>query len=375
MKLSRPTALASCVAALLMPAAAALSSGPTSGAASALFSEGATRPSGEAQTAFGGAFCEQNTCRSLGTGTVTPKLSSSRLQTAVDATPGDLILVGYSVGAAGIYDRLREWEKQPALAPDPARVLLIVTFGNPENKFGGRNRTNAGTGLPTEQPYDHLDVIAQYDGVADTPTRFGFYSAVNSALGQHFDYFEGLDINDPDNLVFQDGTTTYMLIPAETLPLVEWLRPFVSAERLAELDARYRPLVERDYDRPAYIPQGEGADWGNGNPPASLSESALTAQDLVAEPDITAWAAAAEEESDTAARRDARGALADIATIDNAVDEDVADHQDVSEKEEDASEPDDQTAQDDGGQSPVSDTDDESDTGDGAAPADSAEAA
>ncbi|PRC55381.1 hypothetical protein C6A85_43970, partial [Mycobacterium sp. ITM-2017-0098] len=85
-----------------------------------------------------------------GTGTVTPKPSSSRVQTAVDATPGDLILVGYSVGAAGIYDRLRGWEKQPVLAPDPARVLLIVTFGNPENKFGGRNRTNAGTGLPAE---------------------------------------------------------------------------------------------------------------------------------------------------------------------------------------------------------------------------------
>ncbi|PRC46464.1 PE-PPE domain-containing protein, partial [Mycobacterium sp. ITM-2017-0098] len=90
-----------------MPAVLVLSSAPTSAAATALFAEGATRPSGEAQTAFGGAFCEQNTCRSLGTGTVTPKPSSSRVQTAVDATPGDLILVGYSVGAAGIYDRLR----------------------------------------------------------------------------------------------------------------------------------------------------------------------------------------------------------------------------------------------------------------------------
>src|SRR5687767_14783424 len=70
MKLSRPTALASCVAAALMPAALVLSSAPTSAAATALFAEGATRPSGEAQTAFGGAFCEQNTCRSLGTGTV-----------------------------------------------------------------------------------------------------------------------------------------------------------------------------------------------------------------------------------------------------------------------------------------------------------------
>ncbi|MCK5757143.1 MAG: PE-PPE domain-containing protein, partial [Mycobacterium sp.] len=81
-----------------------------------------------------------------------------------------------------------------------------------------------------------------------------------------------LDVNDPDNLVYQEGNTTYMLIPAETLPMVSWLAPFVSDERLAELDARYRPLVERDYDRPAYIPQGEGADWGNGTPPPSLQD-------------------------------------------------------------------------------------------------------
>lgn len=312
MKLSRHTALAACVAALLIPGAIALPSGPVSGAATALFAEGATRPSGEAQTAFAGAFCEQNTCRSLGTGTVTRKLSSTRIQAAVDATPGDLILVGYSVGAAGVYDRLRQWERDPSLAPDPERVLLIVTFGNPENKFGGRNRTNADTGLPVQQPYDHLDVVSQYDGVADAPTRFGFYSAVNSAFGQHFDYFDGLDINDPDNLVFQEGTTTYMLIPAETLPLVRWLQPFVTPERLAELDARYRPLVERDYDRPAYVPQGEGADWGNGTPPPSLSGSAGQAQALAGEAGRSDAVAAPEVELTATERRGSGTRGADV---------------------------------------------------------------
>ena len=182
-------------------------------------------------------------------------------------------MAGYSVGAAGVYNRLRTWEEDPTLAPDPERVVLVVTFGNPENKFGGDNRRVPGTGLPQTQPYDHLDVVAQYDSVADSPTRFGFYSAVNSLFSnRHFAYFEGLDVNDPDNLVYQEGNTTYMLIPAETLPMVSWLAPFVSDERLAELDARYRPLVERDYDRPAYIPQGEGADWGNGTPPPSLQD-------------------------------------------------------------------------------------------------------
>lgn len=261
------------LASLLIPGISLLPLTPTAQAATVLFAEGATRQTGEAQTAFNGAFCEQNPCRSLGRGTVTRKITSQQIQAAVDSTPGELILVGYSVGGAGIYDRLRVWERNPALAPDPARIKLIVTFGNPENKFGGENRNQTDVGLPTVQPYEHLDVVAQYDGVADNPARFGFYSFINSAVfSRHFAYFDGLDINDPENLVIQEGNTTYMLIPAKTLPMLRWIEPFVTEERLAELDARYRPLVERDYDRPAYVPQGEGADWGNGNPPPSLRE-------------------------------------------------------------------------------------------------------
>ena len=267
----RRTGYVAGIATLLTPFAVPFAAPPTAAAATALFAEGATRQSGEAQSAFGGAFCQENTCRSLGRGTITPSGSARRIQDAVDSTPGEIIVAGYSVGAAGVYNRLRTWEEDPTLAPDPARVVLVVTFGNPENKFGGDNRRVPGTGLPQTQPYDHLDVVAQYDSVADSPTRFGFYSAVNSLFSnRHFAYFEGLDVNDPDNLVYQEGNTTYMLIPAETLPMVSWLAPFVSDQRLAELDARYRPLVERDYDRPAYIPQGEGADWGNGTPPPSL---------------------------------------------------------------------------------------------------------
>lgn len=275
MKHRRHKAGIAALAAVLVPGISLVPVVPAAGAATALFAEGATRQSGEAQTAFGGAFCEQNTCRSLGRGTVTRKLTSAQIQAAVDATPGELILVGYSVGGAGMYDRLREWERNPQLAPDPDRIKLIVTLGNPENKFGGENRNQVDVGLPAIQPYEHLDVVAQYDGVADNPTRFGFYSWVNTAIfSRHFAYFqEDLDINAPENLVYQEGNTTYMLIPAKTLPMLRWIEPFVTEERLAELDARYRPLVERDYDRPAYVPQGEGADWGNGNPPPSLAES------------------------------------------------------------------------------------------------------
>lgn len=280
----RQRALAAALAALSMPAVIALSAVPPAVAATVLAAEGTTRSSGEAQTAFDGAFCEQNTCRSLGPGPVAASTSAQQIQTGVDATPGDIILVGYSLGATGIYDRLREWERNPELAPDPERVVLIVTYGNPENKFGGNQRNRQGAGLPAEQPYQHLDVVVQYDGVADRPTRFGFYSWINAASSRHFVYFEDdVDINDPGNLIYQEGNTTYMLIPADTLPMLRWVRPFVSAERMAELDARYRPLVERDFDRPDFVEQGEGADWGNGNPPPSVADTGEEALRLAEE--------------------------------------------------------------------------------------------
>ncbi|MGB3355218.1 MAG: PE-PPE domain-containing protein [Mycobacterium sp.] len=280
-----------------VPTVMALSAAPSVVAATVIASEGTWRPTGEAQSGFSGAFCEQNVCRSLGTGSFSARTTSRQIQTAVDATPGDIILLNYSLGAAGMYDRMREWERNPDIAPDPDRVLLIVTYGNPERKYGGDNRNNPGAGLPTIQPYQHLDAVVQYDSVADSPTRFGFYSAINAAFSRHFGYFdEGVDINDPNNLVFQEGNTTYMLIPAETLPMLNWVRPFVSEERLAELDARYRPLVERDYDRPDYIQQGEGADWGNGKPPPSVS-GAGEQEELSEEPESSTETVVVENEA------------------------------------------------------------------------------
>lgn len=257
-----------------MPCAVLLVQPASAPAATVLAVEGTAQKRGNAQTAFNSEFCGHNTCRSINNARspFDVKTGSRQLQAAVDSTPGDIVLMGYSLGAATIYDRLREWEKTPAQAPDPDRVVLVVTYGNPENKFGGDDRKNYYAGLPAVQPYQHLDVTMQYDSVADVPTRFGWYSQMNMAFGRHLAYFEDVDVNDPDNLVYRDGDgTTYMLIKAETLPMLAWMDPWITDERMAELDAKYRPLIEKDYDRPPYVPQGEGADWGNGNPPPAIS--------------------------------------------------------------------------------------------------------
>ncbi|WP_024445120.1 PE-PPE domain-containing protein [Mycolicibacterium iranicum] len=261
--------------ALAAPATILLVQPASAPAATVLAVEGTAQKRGNAQTAFNSEFCEHNTCRSINNARspFDVKPGSRQLQAAVDSTRGDIVLMGYSLGAATIYDRLREWEKAPAQAPDPDRVVLVVTYGNPENKYGGDDRKNYYAGLPAAQPYQHLDVTMQYDSVADVPTRFGWYSLMNTAFARHLAYFDDVDINDPDNLVYRDEDgSTYMLIKAETLPMLAWMDPWISDERMAELDAKYRPLIEKDYDRPAYVPQGGGADWGNGTPPPSLDD-------------------------------------------------------------------------------------------------------
>lgn len=261
--------------ALAAPATILLVQPASAPAATVLAVEGTAQKRGNAQTAFNSEFCEHNTCRSINNARspFDVKPGSRQLQAAVDSTGGDIVLMGYSLGAATIYDRLREWEKAPAQAPDPDRVVLVVTYGNPENKYGGDDRKNYYAGLPAAQPYQHLDVTMQYDSVADVPTRFGWYSLMNTAFARHLAYFDDVDINDPDNLVYRDEDgSTYMLIQAETLPMLAWLDFWISDERMAELDAKYRPLIEKDYDRPAYVPQGGGADWGNGIAPPSLAD-------------------------------------------------------------------------------------------------------
>lgn len=272
----RRRALSAALSALSLPAALVLSVAPPAPAATVLAVEGTWQRARTTQTAFGGAFCKQNTCISVNNAPnpLDAKPGSRQLQAGVDRTDGDLILMGWSLGASSVYDRLREWDNSPSIAPDPQRVKLVVTFGNPENRYGGEARLYPGVGVPEDLPYAHLDVAVQYDSVADRPARWGWYSMINNAFAQHLQYFQGVDINDPDNLIIRNADGSYnMLIKADVLPMLKWIDWFTPDEQMAALDAIFRPLVEKDYDRPAYIPQGEGADWGNGTPPPSVSGS------------------------------------------------------------------------------------------------------
>lgn len=308
-----------------MPAAIVLSHAPVAPAATVLAAEGTLQPTRSTQRAFSGKFCVQNTCRSINNARTPLDVStgSRQMQAAVDATPGEIILMGYSLGAASIYDRMRVWSKSPALAPDSQRVMLVVTFGNPENKFGGTNRKSSYAGLPAVQRYPHLDVTLQYDSIADAPTRRGWYSSMNNSFARHLEYFQPVDINDPNNLIYQDEGTTHMLIKADVLPMLKWRAWFTSPARMAELDAKYRPLIERDYDRPAYIPQGEGADWGNGNAPPSLTGDGGEAQRPPVESSSATTTFASDELRVTSRSSNREHSERKLAQIDNSDKEDL----------------------------------------------------
>jgi hypothetical protein len=267
------------VAAGGMIAAGGLTATRAEAATTVINAEGLTQPAGGSYSSFNGAFCRPpNVCVSVTHKPVNVYTEAARLQKKIEATPGDIIVKGYSLGAGTIYEQMKNWAANPALAPDPRRVKLIVTYGNPRNALGGKDPS---PGLPDSavlDRYRQLDVVAQYDAVADVPDRKGYYSSINLSASQHFAY-EHVDINDPDNLVWKDpdSGTTHMLLRADVLPMLQKRDAWTSDAKMAELDAKYRPLIEKDYDRPPLKPQGTGADWaGTGG---SISTAApVTAQ-------------------------------------------------------------------------------------------------
>ncbi|MAY48879.1 MAG: hypothetical protein CMH38_03375 [Microbacterium sp.] len=265
--------------------------------------EGVFMPRGSTAKQFGGAFCPCVTVSSMPTSV---RSQSAKLDAAVMASAGPTVVVAFSLSAVAADDMVADWIADPATAPDPQRVW-IVTTGNPLNRYGGTQRDRAAA-IPAVQPYRHLDVVNQYDSVADRPARWGWYSQRELSLSRHLAYDE-VDINAPENLVYRDGNTTYMLVPAKELRQLRGLRflrdiGWVTPERYDELDAERRTRIEADYDRPAYIEQGPGADWGNGVEPEVLREQEIDDAELRSVDDaVQDDAATAEQVVDDSPRR------------------------------------------------------------------------
>ena len=173
--------------------------------------------------------------------------------------------------------------------------LLFVLLANPNRPNGGllariqpttapTAGVDAAVATPTDTGIPTIDITFQYDGVADYPSYpSNFISVLNTLAGAYIHAGTTTTLNgytpaeltaamiDPANRQVH-GDTTYITIPAKSLPLVDLLRAFGVANGLSDVTApiadliepTMRVLVELGYDR---------TDYGQPQPIAPLPAS------------------------------------------------------------------------------------------------------
>lgn len=178
------------------------------------------------------------------------------------ATPEPRTLATYSLSTVGAREYLER---------DDAKPLQVLAFGSPDTPRKDRDRkitAPEGTRLTYH--------VALYDPIADPMARWNLLAAMNSRLSTHLRGYDDLDLDNPDAIYEKDGVTTKYYAP-ETLPILQWRKGFTSPERMAELDARYRPRIEAAYDRPVRVPSPSEEDDEWNSEPLSSAESTRSA--------------------------------------------------------------------------------------------------
>ena len=215
------------------------------------------------ESALQGTMCSgSNTCQQVDYSFSLP-LSVERISDAIaaavavpevgDPAVDEIVVFGLSGGAGASSNWLRD-NAADIDAPSPDR-LSFVMIGNPNRKYGGSSRRFATT--PQTQ-YHVIDIARQYDPIADSPDDpFNLLAHLNVMAGifspLHTDY-STVDINDPNNIRWTEGNTTYILVPTEKLPLLGPLRA-MGLNRLADsLNGPLKEIIERAYNRPVPVP-------------------------------------------------------------------------------------------------------------------------
>ncbi|KRE25223.1 hypothetical protein ASG82_16655 [Mycobacterium sp. Soil538] len=169
--------------------------------------------------------------------------------------PGETpVLVSFSLSTQATVGRLRT-------DPESLQGIRVIMLGAPEtpgNPDQGNGYQNT-EGLPTTGDLSNVTmVVVQYDPKADAAVRPNYWTRLNARRATHMYGYNGLDLNTPD-AVHVDPTTgvTVLYFRSDVLPMLKWLEPWVSDEKLAELDAKYRPLIEQGYSRPDGIFSGQ----------------------------------------------------------------------------------------------------------------------
>ena len=189
----------------------------------------------------------------------------ANLNTAILTTPGPRTVVGISQSAIIIAGE-QALLMTEAGAPPPAE-LSFVAFADPVSPNGGfltrfpwlQNipvLRLGPTAAPPDTAYDTTIVNREYDGFSDFPQYpRNLLADANAVAGIAYLHGSPVPINPAVDQITSvtdsaGGTTTYVLVPTPTLPLLTPLQKIgVSPSVIARLNAVLKPLVDAGYDR------------------------------------------------------------------------------------------------------------------------------
>lgn len=149
-------------------------------------------------------------------------LGVAALHDALRKVTGPKLVFAHSQGAQVVSRWLRKYTNTFE-APPPSEVSFLL-IGNPLRKFGGyiigKPEVGGQTGLPTlnNTPYAVTDITMQYDGWSDMPTKPGKWALLNASQGKNKRHCYGYltaDMDDPKRKVYQENTTTYVMLPGK----------------------------------------------------------------------------------------------------------------------------------------------------------------
>ncbi|WP_131722262.1 PE-PPE domain-containing protein, partial [Mycolicibacterium chubuense] len=263
---------------------------------------------------LGGALCDApKVCREVAYGWIQPygpieigmAENVSRLDWAIHYVgKGPKIVYGFSGGARVASVWLRD-HADDADAPDRDQ-LSVVLIGNGGRKYGGVNGWFWGDLLltPTDTQYDVVDIAREYDPIADFPSNpFNLLALANGLAAFSYVHlrYDEVDLDDPDNIVWKEGKTTYVYVPTEHLPLLQGFYDAGLGSLVEGIEPKLREMIDKAYNR-TWL-EGKPTQGEQNAAPLSLVRTA--AEKTEADPDTTSTDEAADtaKDDDTAVPR------------------------------------------------------------------------
>lgn len=153
------------------------------------------------------------------------------------------VIVGYSQGAVVAQELQKAWDNGDL--ERPSVEMSFVYIGNPYHELNGFSKKKA-----VFNKYPTINVSNMYDFFSDFPDHPNFWAVANVVSGLFYNHrhYADSDINGPDNLYYQKGDTTYVLIPQEA-QIPKKLRA-MGMDKFADA---VQEKIDSAYDRSMYV--------------------------------------------------------------------------------------------------------------------------